>query len=87
MNDGLPEKLYTAWRSLQPDPTTHPSWGNVEAETRRTWDAVAVVARSYVTEKCASMLGVEAAKVRERNDHDFDLADGYSAGADLLRSS
>lgn len=64
MGDGLPEKLYTAWRSSQADPTAHWSWGNVESETRVAWEAVAVVARGQVGARIGDL---EAAALAQRN--------------------
>jgi hypothetical protein len=65
MGDGLPEKLYTAWRSSQADPTAFPSWGNCDSETRVAWEAVAVVARgdaaSKVNDEIAMLRGANAA--------------------------
>lgn len=39
----LSERMYTAWRRAQHDPTEHPSWGNLPAEQRGAWEAVAGV--------------------------------------------
>jgi len=77
MGDGLPEKLYTAWRSSQADPTAFPSWGNVEAETRVAWEAVAIAARGYMAEQFVFSLDTA-----ER----MHTPDGAKSMADMLRA-
>lgn len=63
MGDGLPEKLYMAWRAALPDPTDVPSWGNVPSEARLAWEAVAMVAHHHaVTDAVDLMDYIQAAK-------------------------
>lgn len=53
MGDGLPEKLYMAWRSsLLSTVPDLPSWGNVrDPDVRAAWEAAARVARAELGEQ------------------------------------
>jgi len=79
MGDGLSEKLYTEWRSNQPDPTAFVSWGNVDAETRRAWDQVAIVARGYMAEQF--VFSLDSAGIAH-----LSSSNGVTAMADMLRA-
>lgn len=45
MGDKLAEQLYVAWRAALADPTEVLAWGNLDADSRRAWEAAATVAR------------------------------------------
>lgn len=47
-NAELAEKLYHHWRRAQHDITEHPAWGNLPAEDRLAWEAVAAKARELL---------------------------------------
>jgi hypothetical protein len=66
MGDNLAETLYHAHRRALSDPTAAPAWGNLLADDRAAWEAVAAAARTEMSKRF--VLTLKDAMATEKRD-------------------